>query len=151
MGNLTEILQTAQHRAETIQAPYQGVLLPTEAHFLLTRTPAARLVDVRSRAEWDLVGFVPDSVLIEWQHYPGWTLNQHFHIELHQQVDPEHMVIFICRSGHRSHLAAIAASRAGYTQCYNVAEGFEGDRDPLTGQRGQRGGWKAAGLPWIQN
>jgi Rhodanese-related sulfurtransferase len=150
MGDITEILKLAQQRARDIEAPYEGVLLPVEAHRLQQLIPSTRLIDVRTRAERDFVGFVPGSTLIEWQHYPSWTLNQHFYSELQQQVDREALVLFLCRSGHRSHLAAIAASRAGYPDCYNIAEGLEGDRDPVTGQRGKNG-WKAAGLPWIQN
>jgi len=57
--------------------------------------------------------------------------------------------MFICRSGHRSHRAAALATEAGYPDCYNVLEGFEGDRD-ARGQRGKVGGWRAAGLPWQQ-
>jgi len=150
MGDITEILKLAQQRARDIEAPYEGVLLPAEAHRLQQLVPSARLIDVRTRAEWDFAGFVPGSTLIEWQHYPSWTLNQHFYSALQQQVDRESLVLFLCRSGHRSHLAAIAATRAGYLDCYNIAEGMEGDRDPTTGQRG-RNGWKASGLPWIQN
>jgi hypothetical protein len=41
------------------------------------------------------------------------------------------------------------AQQAGYADCYNVLEGFEGDRDPQ-GHRNTLGGWRAAGLPWIQ-
>ena len=46
-----------------------------------------------------------------------------------RQVDKEALVMFICRSGARSHAAAAAAAAAGYTQCYNVLEGFQGDKD----------------------
>jgi len=38
---------------------------------------------------------------------------------------------------------------AGYRNCYNVAEGFEGDLNSDR-QRGRIGGWKVAGLPWAQ-
>ena len=58
--------------------------------------------------------------------------------------------MFICRSGVRSNQAAIAASESGYSNCYNVLEGFEGDKDS-DGHRGIQGGWKAAGLPWVQS
>jgi len=150
MGDITNILTAAQQRARASEAHYAGILLPTEAHQLMQLVPSACLVDVRSRAERDFAGFVPNSLHIEWQHYPTWTLNQHFYAELRQQVDPESLVLFICRSAHRSHLAAIAATRSGYPNCYNIAEGFEGERDLLSGQRGKNG-WKAAGLPWIQN
>ena len=47
-----------------------------------------------------------------------------------------------------SHTAA-ALTEAGFENCYNVAEGFEGDKD-ASGHRGTVGGWKHAGLPWVQ-
>ena len=48
--------------------------------------------------------------------------------ELKQRVDPESLILFICRSAHRSHRAAAAATEAGFRDCYNVLEGFEGDK-----------------------
>jgi len=60
------------------------------------------------------------------------------------------LVLFICRSGGRSHNAAQLAMQAGYTQCYNVLEGFEGDKDEA-GRRNTQGGWRARGLPWTQS
>jgi rhodanese-related sulfurtransferase len=59
-------------------------------------------------------------------------------------------VFLICRSGARSAAAANALTAAGFAHCYNVAQGFEGDRD-AEGHRGSVGGWKAAGLPWAQS
>jgi rhodanese-related sulfurtransferase len=49
----------------------------------------------------------------------------------------------------RSHQAAIAATQAGWKEAYNILEGFEGDKD-ANGHRGTLGGWRKAGLPWIQ-
>ena len=56
----------------------------------------------------------------------------------------------ICRSGARSASAASALTEAGFSNCFNVAEGFEGDLDDSR-HRGQANGWKARGLPWIQS
>ncbi len=58
-------------------------------------------------------------------------------------------MLLLCRSGARSRAAAIALTDAGFGPCYNVAEGFEGDRDHAR-HRGSVGGWKVAGLPWQQ-
>ena len=109
--------------------------------------PGAKLVDVRTRAEWDWVGRIPRAEEIEWMSYPGNQPNTHFLAQLKHQVDPEALVMFICRSGARSHNAACLASEAGYAECYNVLEGFEGDKD-AEGHRGSTGGWRHAGLPW---
>ena len=127
MGKLTEILSLAQGRGKALERPYQGELTPQEASDLL------RLAAVE----------------IEWNQYPGSTRNPHFLAEFKRQVDPEALVMFLCRSGVRSIGAAAAATEAGYNSCYNVLEGFEGDKD-ANGHRNNIGGWRKAGLPWIQ-
>jgi rhodanese-related sulfurtransferase len=150
MGRLTAILERAQERARNQGLPYDGALTPAEAQELLTIAPGAKLVDVRTRAELTWVGRVPGAVEIEWQSWPDGANNPRFGNELHAQVDPESLVMFLCRSGARSHAAATAAKQLGYTEAYNVLEGFEGDKDPR-GHRNTVGGWRAAGLPWIQS
>lgn len=149
MGKITEILKLAQARAKTFERPYQGELTPQEASDLLHLAPGAKIVDVRTRAEWDWVGRVAGAVEIEWNQYPGGGRNPNFVAELKRQVDPEALVMFLCRSGVRSVGAATAATEAGYNACYNILEGFEGDKD-ANGHRNNIGGWRKAGLPWIQ-
>jgi rhodanese-related sulfurtransferase len=150
MASISEILAAARERARRLDLPYSGALTPTEAHELLQHAPGARLVDVRTRAELDWVGRIPGAVEVEWLGYPGSQLNPHFAQQLKQQVDPESLTMFICRSGARSHAAAIAATRLGYTESYNVLEGFEGDKDS-EGRRNRLGGWRHAELPWSQS
>jgi rhodanese-related sulfurtransferase len=150
MTAIREILARAQERAKQANLPYEGALTPSEAWEVLQHAPNVKLVDVRARAEWDLVGAIPGSLQIEWQTYPGWHPNPYFVQQLKQAVDAESLVVFICRSGARSHKAAEAATQAGYLDCYNVIEGFEGDRDKVTQQRNVNG-WKKAGLPWVQS
>lgn len=150
MGKITEILQGAQQRAKEMNLPYEGALFPDEAYEILQSAPGARLVDVRTRAELDWVGRVPDAAEIEWATYPGMKPNPNFAAELEQQVDKEALVMFICRSGGRSHNAATAATKAGFSDCYNILEGFEGEMDNEN-HRNTVGGWRAAGLPWKQS
>lgn len=150
MSSISAILAHAQERTQQANLPYHGALTPQEAHLLLTLAPQAKLVDVRARAEWDLTGVIPGSVQAEWQTYPGWHPNLYFIQQLKQLVDTEALLMFICRSGGRSHKAAEAAAQAGFLECYNVLEGFEGDRDKVTQQRNING-WKKAGLPWVQS
>jgi rhodanese-related sulfurtransferase len=150
MGRLTEILTTAQLRAHASGLPYEGALTPAEAAEVLNLAPGSCLVDVRSRAELDLVGSIPGAVPVEWMTYPGWHLNPHFLNQLKQSVDAEALTMFICRNGQRSHRAAEAATLAGYRDCYNVLEGFEGEVNPATGHRSETQGWKVHGLAWMQ-
>lgn len=148
--DITEILKTARERALRMGLPYGGALLPAEAYQVWKTLPGAKLVDVRTRAEWDWVGRIPGAVEIELLTYPGNRPNPSFLAELERQVEKDAPVLFICRSGGRSHNAALLALQAGYRECYNVLEGFEGDKDEQ-GHRNTRGGWRVAGLPWIQN
>ena len=150
MGSITEILNKAKLRAEEMDLPYEGSLLPTEALAFLQENSDARLVDVRSKAEWSWVGRIPGAVEIEWLVFPSMQVNPDFLEHLSLKVPKESPVMFICRSGVRSNQAAIAALESGYVNCFNVLEGFEGDKDS-NGHRGVQGGWKAAGLPWVQS
>jgi len=148
--SVKDILTRAKQRAEAMKLPYAGALLPPEAHALAQQLPGAKLVDVRTQAEWEYVGHVPDSVLIEWNTYPNGERNPQFIEQLQAQVaKTESPVMFLCRSGARSHHAAATATLAGYPNSYNILEGFEGDRDAY-GHRSSVGGWRFAGLPWAQ-
>ena len=146
---IPEILQKARERARQLGVSYSGALTPAEAHELWRNAPGAKLVDVRTRAEWDYVGRIPGAVEIEILTYPGNRPNAAFVTELENKVEKTAPVLFICRSGGRSHNAAMLAQEAGYGDAYNVLEGFEGDRDSQ-GHRNTTGGWRAAGLPWTQ-
>lgn len=150
MARLSEILQQARERAHTGNLAYSGALTPHEVMELMALAPGARMVDVRARAELDLCGTIPGSVHVEFQTYPGWQANPFFLNQLRQQIDREALVLFICRSGVRSHHAALAAFGAGYRESYNVLEGFEGDLDKTRRQRNRINGWKFHALPWEQ-
>lgn len=147
MTNITQILQNAQQRAAQNQLPYSGALTPQEAYEVLQKTPHAKLVDVRTTAELELVGKIPGAAHIEWAFYPGMVANPDFAAHLEMQVDKEALVIFMCRTGGRSHNAAATAAKLGFTEAYNMLEGFEGEANEKK-QRTLINGWKKAGLPW---
>jgi len=149
MSDMKTILEVAHQRAAAKALPYSGALTPPEAAQLLAELPEAVLVDVRSSAEWQFVGTVPNSVRIELKTFPGMQPNPNFVAQLKEQVSPEATVLFMCRSGVRSDEAARLARDAGYGSVFNVLEGFEGDKD-AQGHRGTVNGWKGHGLPWQQ-
>ena len=140
-----------------------GEIDPTEAWRILSNDSTARLIDVRTRAEWGFVG-VPDigelgqkPILIEWASLPDMSVNTSFAAEVEKAIGPgtPGPLLFLCRSGARSLRAAqaVAAHYAGQgvsVTCINVAEGFEGDLD-ASGHRGSQNGWKARGLAWRQS
>ncbi len=145
MTMLKDILQLAAQRAAAKGLPYAGELTPQEA-FAALQQGAAVLVDVRSRAELELVGRVPNANHIEWAFYPGMVANADFAAQLQAQVDKSQAIVFMCRTGGRSHNAAVVAEELGYT-AYNMLEGFEGEANAQK-QRALINGWKHAGLPW---
>jgi rhodanese-related sulfurtransferase len=132
---------------------YKGDITPSEAFERLNADPNAVVLDVRTVPEWVYVG-VPavDRLLrVSWQIFPTMEINPRF-VEMVKEagVGRDSQVLCLCRSGSRSAFAAQALAAAGFENCYNIAEGFEGNRDDR-GQRGTVGGWKSAGLPWVQN
>jgi len=144
------ILTRARERAQQMSLPYAGALLPAEAHALMQGLPEAKLIDVRTRAELEWVGQVPGSLVIEWNTWPGGGRNPNFIAEFEASIGKNAIAMFLCRSGVRSHHAAIAVTKAGHSNAYNVLQGFEGDKDQ-NGQRNKLGGWRAASLPWTQS
>ena len=108
----------------------------------------AVLVDVRTDAEREWVGYVPGAIGLAWKQWPGMAMNAGFDEELKAVVPAGKKVALLCRSGVRSVAAARRATELGFA-AYNILEGFEGDAD-AQGQRGHRGGWRLQGLPWQQ-
>jgi rhodanese-related sulfurtransferase len=141
------ILARAQARASGLG--YAGNVTPSEALELLN-AGAARLVDVRTPEERKFVGYVQDSVAVPWATGTAFTRNPRFIRELEGKVRKDEVLLFLCRSGSRSILAAEAASRAQFHQAYNILEGFEGELDPQH-RRGSNDGWRFRGLPWVQD
>lgn len=129
---------------------YKGDVSPQQAYEALTTRDDAVLIDVRTPQEWNYVGIpmMPAMIRASWPPPPETPDFVHTIKSMGVSVDAQ--VYLICRSGVRSAHAAAELTQAGFTHCYNVAEGFEGDRD-RQGHRGTIGGWKVAGLPWVQS
>ena len=147
--------------SDSLPGTYAGDVAVSAAWDDLAKSSEATLIDVRTAAEWAYVG-VPvlssigkSTVPVEWDKFPSGELVPDFPGRLKTALDKQGVgadapLYFICRSGHRSRHAAIAATATGYRNCFNVKEGFEGRLGP-SGQRGTAGGWKAEGLPWVQS
>ncbi len=135
---------------------YAGDLTPEETWEILKNEESAVLIDVRTAAEWNYVGIADISSLgkeqltISWVTFPGNQKNENFVAEVEAACpNKDAKVISICRSGVRSISTSVALTEAGYSQAYNVLEGFEGDKNDDE-HRGHAGGWKVRGLPWVQ-
>ncbi|MCZ4280914.1 rhodanese-like domain-containing protein [Kiloniella laminariae] len=136
---------------------YAGDVSVTTAWKALQEDQNAILVDVRTIPEFQFVG-VPDLSAagkqvhcLSWQVYPQMQVNPNFVEAIQELATSEDQAIYLlCRSGVRSVSAAVALTAAGFKNCYNIEQGFEGPPDP-SGHRGAIAGWKASGLPWKQN
>ena len=136
---------------------YGGDVSPEDSWAILKESPDAVLVDCRTQPEWVFVG-VPDlrslgkeTLFIPWQVFPAMQVNSEFVNQVKAGGAREDApVLLICRSGNRSQLAAKQLTAAGFGRAYNVAHGFEGGHDENR-HRGQNKGWKAGGLPWVQD
>lgn len=130
---------------------------PLETWEQLKSDAKAQLIDVRTQPEWAFVG-IPDlaslnkrALTLSWKTYPAFAVNENFTEQFAREItDKQTPVFFLCRSGGRSLDAARAMAAQGYTQCYNVTDGFEGEPD-ASHKRGLAAGWKACGLPWGQS
>lgn len=148
--NLPEILANANHEAREKDLAFAGTVSPEEA-WELFKNGDAYLVDVRTAEERKFVGHVSNTLHIAWQTGPALIKNPRFLRELENKVSSKSApILLLCRSGKRSAAAATAATAAGFTQVYNVREGFEGDLDDNQ-QRGRISGWRQRGLPWVQD
>ena len=127
---------------------YAGDVTPELAH-QWTQSGHAVLVDVRTDAEREWVGFIPGAVPVAWKQWPGMAPNPGFDAALRAAVPPGGRAVLLCRSGVRSIAAARRATELGI-EAYNILEGFEGNVDAQS-QRGHIGGWRMRGLPWKQN
>ncbi len=132
-------------------------ITPNQAFAALQNDPKSILVDVRTQAEWNFTG-IPDlascakqAVLIEWSTYPHGARNPEF---LEQLVEAGALqdtpIYLLCRTGGRSQAAAEMLAAQGYSACHNIAGGFEGHPDSAR-HRNTIEGWRAEGLPWLQN
>ena len=135
-----QIFERAAARARQMGLPYAGAVTPREAQQLAS-AGAASIVDVRSPQEYQFVGHIPDTPLIEWPRSGEARAVQGFVDDVQGRYEATQPLLFLCRSGVRSHYAAQVLKQAGFTRTYNILEGFEGPQ-------GTQSGWKAAGLPW---
>ncbi len=142
------LIEQAKHRGAEL--PYAGAVTPREAFQLLQEHASVLLIDVRTNAERDWVGQVQispgQSHSVQWNLYPT-KFNPDFLNELAQIAGKDAVLLFLCRSGVRSRAAAQLATEQGYTSCFDILEGFEGDKNSA-GHRKTVNGWCYAGLPW---
>ena len=116
----------------------------------------SQLIDVRTKPEWIYVG-VPDLssinknvIFISWQIYPEMEINKFFENQiLESDIKKNNNLYFICRSGNRSYSAAKCLTSRGFSNCFNVIDGFEGKLNHDR-KRALINGWQFNNLTWKQ-
>ena len=135
-----------------------------DAHEALEKNPEIIFVDVRTRAEFSLIGH-PKSIdkNIPFAHWAGKKLNEkrglypfvknrHFIADMERYVaglsaSKDTDIFVICRSGGRSAGAVDALAAADFTRVWNIVDGFEGGKEKASGHRAVEG-WRNDKLPW---
>ncbi|MGD9972841.1 MAG: rhodanese-like domain-containing protein [Desulfatirhabdiaceae bacterium] len=120
------------------------------------------ILDCRSVEEYAYVGHAPMAVNIpsrmntlkfdaEKKTY-GMTENPDFEVQIQKRFKAGDTIMIMCRSGHRSAASVERLAKIGFTNVYNITDGFEGDvlKDPESYFNGKRvlNGWKNSGAPW---
>lgn len=117
------------------------------------------LLDVRSQMEYEYVGHPVNAINIPWKEFPDWNVDPEFVDKVRQTLSKrqttveqveEIPILTICRSGARSRSAGEALIEQGFSQVYNISDGFEGDRDD-DHHRGTINGWRYHNFPWEQS
>jgi rhodanese-related sulfurtransferase len=135
-------------------------ITPHDAFEVLKTDANSVLIDTRTFEEINFVGFVDPSsfgnrmIILPWLLYPEMQENPDFAHALEESLkglnlNSQTKLLFICRSGARSHSAGLHSINLGYKNCYNIVHGFEGDLN-AGAHRGKVNGWKASHLPWRQ-
>ncbi len=120
------------------------------------------IVDCRTPQEYVYVGHAPMAVNIPSMLWTGkfdpekkdviLEKNPDFISELQKRYKPGDKLMIMCRSGHRSAACSELLIKAGFTNVYNITDGFEGDKlnDPSNPNHGKRvvNGWKNSKAPW---
>jgi len=112
----------------------------------IMRSDGAVIVDVRTPKEWSEVGkpYIKGkkTIFLSLLQQPDMSPNPHF-VSDFMMLDIPHSkkLLFICKSGGRSGMAAKICSELGY-ECYNIADGFEGNELGI--------GWKNLGSEFCQ-
>jgi rhodanese-related sulfurtransferase len=120
-----------------------------------------KVLDVRMVEEYVFVGHAAMAINVpvafpkyEWhadRRKYGFEINPDFIDHVKAVFQPDDTIVAMCRSGGRSAAAINMLAKAGFTQIYNIIDGFEGDtvEDTESVYHGKRlkNGWKNS-APW---
>lgn len=148
--------------SQSRSTPLGLYLSPKGAYKALKQNPKIVFIDVRDPIEVSFVGhalgtdkniplafasheFSPELGRYKMKENPN-LLAEVKNLIDREGVTKKDPVFVACRSGGRSGKVARKLIKAGYTNVWNLVEGFEGDKN-TEGFR-TLNGWRNAGLPW---
>ena len=141
---------------EKKQTVLEKYITAEQAYAQYSENPESiHILDVRTPGEYTFVGHAPMAVNIPIKFFKsGLTkdnklimpMNENFVAQVETLFKKTDMVFVMCRSGGRSAASINKLALAGFTNAYNIIDGFEGDKD----DKGYRtvNGWKNSGAPW---
>jgi rhodanese-related sulfurtransferase len=163
---MTAIETTTTHEGIQVPQPKQtslGLYVTAKEAYEMWRADPERVkvLDVRMVEEYVFLGHAAGAVNIpvafpkyEWhadRRKYGFEINPDFIGHVQAVFAPDDTIVAMCRSGGRSAAAINMLAKAGFSQIYNVIDGFEGDLvdDPESVYHGKRmkNGWKNS-APW---
>ena len=107
----------------------------TDAFDFLSKKDNSHLIDTRSDIEWKSTG-IPDlssinkeTNLINWGPVLDQTFFEQYKNFLLSSFNQNDNLLFICRSGSRSLMAAQFAIKFGFENSFNIFEGFHNEYD----------------------
>jgi len=114
-----------------------------------------KIIDCRTQEEYAFVGHAPMAYNIPSRLWTGkWNQekkdydlqdNPDFETQVKNKFAPNDTIMVMCRSGHRSAASVNRLTKAGFTNVYNIVDGFEGDK--VDGKR-NKDGWRNSTAPW---
>jgi rhodanese-related sulfurtransferase len=134
-----------------------------EAYEMWKANPAKiKIIDCRIAEEYAFVGHAPMAINIPSMLWTGkWNAekndyylepNAEFEAQVKQKAGYDDTIMIMCRSGHRSSASVNRLAKVGFTNVYNIVDGFEGDMvtDEESYSKGKRAknGWKNSPAPW---
>lgn len=134
-----------------------------EAYEMWKASPEkVKIIDCRTQEEYAFIGHAPMAYNIPSKFWTGtWDAekkdyslkdNTDFEAQIKKKFSTSDTLLIMCRSGHRSAASVNRLVKAGFTNVYNVTDGFEGDtlQDKESYHNGKRikNGWKNSGAVW---
>ena len=133
-----------------------------EAYEMWKANPKVKIIDCRIPEEYVFVGHAPMAINIPSMLWTGkWNAekkeyvlepNAEFEAQVKQKAGVDDVILIMCRSGHRSVASVNRLAKVGFTNVYNIVDGFEGDmvtdEDSYSKGKRAKNGWKNSPAPW---